>query len=689
MSKHSDLQWSDDFLVLDVGAPLTELQSQLGPGGPRHIVLRRAPDRMYVFLADELKQFLLHHPLVSHGKALEIADVIVLHEDDSSFRMDQSDSLLDTHYSMPRRLLPTRERYVKMDDRSLPTAVGKAALEHTSFQYWFPELLADSARKLEPATKSYGLPKYHAPEITSPAASADGDEGCDPVRYPSVTADRQLTAGQRVVLAVDLLRVPTDEETRSSGVTIEDLPGDWTEVEVTVEVVASAIDFESTTGTVRVRRNDDSVPARFNGVVRTGLAYKQPIKVVALFSYAGRDCGLATRTFRVGQPLAADPSSAPTAPLVVETAANTPDLTVRILCSDRSALGAMFWILSVPRKDDVPGLPDRLSDMVNLGNEPAEFAESLYSAFGAVTVGGHKDLFLGMGEKLWQYAPEVFRRVYWALREARGPGFSIQFVTDEPYIPWELMRPYDESISATASLLALEHPVARWIADYEGALRQRLPRGCVISIVPNYPKKNDELKHAQAEAELLRKDYDAKSVPGTLKGVKDLLRHGLAGETIAVIHFAGHGRFSLKLPDTSSIKLEDGTLVAAAVGTREVKLGEHDGSIVVFNACEVGATAASLGATGGWADVFLRRRFRGFVAPLWPVYDDHAVIVIQELFEAVVRRGKPLGHAMQQIRARHADESPTFLAYLYYGDVLACMPPPESAAGGAGPGAEP
>jgi len=88
----------------------------------------------------------------------------------------------------------------------------------------------------------------------------------------------------------------------------------------------------------------------------------------------------------------------------------------------------------------------------------------------------------------------------------------------------------------------------------------------------------------------------------------------------------------------------------------------------------VGLTGETLGASGGWADVFLKRRFSGFVAPLWPVYDDDAAAVIGEFFAEVVRQHAPVGKVLQGIRARHADRSPTFFAYLYYGDVNAHLP---------------
>ena len=100
-------------------------------------------------------------------------------------------------------------------------------------------------------------------------------------------------------------------------------------------------------------------------------------------------------------------------------------------------------------------------------------------------------------------------------------------------------------------------------------------------------------------------------------------------------------------------------------------LGEINGPLVIFNACEVGATGSVLGTVGGWAEAFLRREFRGFIAPLWPVDDIDASTIMGELFAAVIRDHTTVGEAMRDIRRRHGPASPTYFAYLFYGDVMA------------------
>jgi gamma-glutamylcyclotransferase (GGCT)/AIG2-like uncharacterized protein YtfP len=120
------------------------------------------------------------------------------------------------------------------------------------------------------------------------------------------------------------------------------------------------------------------------------------------------------------------------------------------------------------------------------------------------------------------------------------------------------------------------------------------------------------------------------------------------------------------------VKLEDGTeITPMEVKRQKVTLGARDGTVVFLNACEVGATGSVLGNVGGWADAFLAREFRAFIAPLWAIDEEDAATVTTELMHAIVRQQQPLGAALRDLRAKHGPVSPTFYSYLLYGDVTA------------------
>ena len=315
------------------------------------------------------------------------------------------------------------------------------------------------------------------------------------------------------------------------------------------------------------------------------------------------------------------------------------------------------------------GLPGRLDGSIQLESSAQEYARELFARFAKLTPGDHMGEFEGVGETLWERTPAFFREAYWAARDRLGRGFSIQFISDDPWIPWELMRPVRKG--EAANLLVVDHPVARWIAHYDGDLRNKLPSGRIVTVAPKYRSVADQLPSAQDESKHLVDRFSALRVDGTKSNVRQVLSDGLTNEAVAVIHFAGHGEYGLKFADASRIVLEDGDLSVNEVGNSSVKLGEKDRTLVVFNACEVGAVGSVLSMVGGWAEAFTRRKFSGFLAPLWPVDDDAAVTVISELLDSVWTGKQPVGDSLRAIREKHGARSPTFLSYLFYGDVTA------------------
>ena len=118
--------------------------------------------------------------------------------------------------------------------------------------------------------------------------------------------------------------------------------------------------------------------------------------------------------------------------------------------------------------------------------------------------GQHRERIEGFGSRLWTLAPPMFRAVYWALAD-RHPDrpLTIQFISDEPHLPWELMRPVRDDESEIHPPLALRHAVARWIKRWDGYMRNRLPAGRLVTIAPKYASASRALKRAQIESEKL------------------------------------------------------------------------------------------------------------------------------------------------------------------------------------------
>lgn len=493
----------------------------------------------------------------------------------------------------------------------------------------------------------------------------EGDEGSTPVRYPAIGSETPCVPGQTVVFSVDLRHAP-DDATMGNGMDFSPQMQTWSELPIGVTLVSADIDFsDDGRGTVLVRRNQSSVPARIRGTLKARLKANDIVDVHAQFWDGTRCTGSAVRTFITSS----EHNHLPTrGALSVPLHARKPDLTVFISLFDASAPGKMRWILVTEPFD---GLPAKLSGNIDLGQSPRDEANRLFSEFANLARGEHTSVIEGFGERLWEKSPDEFKKAYWALHEHYGRPLTIQFSSDDPHLPWELMKPTSEEV--THPPLAQYHAVARWIGAYQGLLRNTLPAGDLVIVAPRYKSLATARPKTEDAAAALQRQYGAIEVPGTREALIDLLERP-PDKPVALLYFTGHGKFDEKTPYMSAIKLEDRKqLMASEVRRMAVKLGEKFGTVIFFNSCEVGATAAAFGEVGGWADAFLARRFRAFIAPLWAVDEEDAAIVSEELIAKLVRDRMSIGTALKEIRESHGKTSPTFHSYLVYGDVTACF----------------
>ena len=667
-SPGGSISWSSDFIVVEAELPATTALLAVYGSTSRWVVIRRHGGRhLYVFRDDEVS----NHPALSRWLATHagmadatLADVLDLHEHQESTPTATKVSVCGAAWEPLPQLVgkpnaadagPSATRYVLMDAAGMPREVGVSAAD---------------ARRARPPHRGAGAVREAAAEAAATEAVdiSARDEGRSPIRHPAITPDAPPSPGRPISLSVDLKR-QADPDTEGGAITF-DAPADWTELRVRFQLVCPAIEFERATGEVIVKRNAASLPDVCRGTVRAGLAAGTSIDVTAVFLHDGRFSGTAVRRLVVGE--AAAPPPPPTeGALLVEVGATPPDLTVQILVPDRSLPGRLLWLLQ-PR-ETFDSLPPALEESVDVGRDAAVYVTQLFKKYAQLERGKHQRAIEGFGDDLWRRAPACFRDTYWALWDRLQRPLTIQFVSAEPSIPWEIMRPSRRD--EIHPILARKHPVARWISSYRSYMRHHLPAGGLFMIAPRYKSERLRLKRAEAEVAALA-ELGAKPIPATYEAVLAFLEAASPPEPVALLYFAGHGSFAADAVDASTIKLEDGSLAVTEVDREDIRLGVACRTLVFFNACEVGATGSALGAVGGWADAFLGRRFGGFIAPLWSVDDDDAATVSAELLRGIVQRGEPIGAVLRDVREKYGDVSPTFYSYLYYGDVNARLGSP-------------
>ncbi len=653
-------------------------------GASFQVALKRGPDGLHEGTLRPLPLGLYRIVVKGGPEVVPVANVFAVFPNEEELSKGESGE----GQRRPRAPMPPPTR--------TPPPIGPAALEvflgtlsDPSLEVFLPDL-GHWVEPIDPNKKRLDHPVKKNVVGTK-------DEGVTIVRNPAIKPLGNARPGQMLVLSVDLLLGELDPDTESAGLTVSNLDPNWKELPIKVRLLCSELEFPpgGDTGTVVVKRNAPSTAANLFGTVRPNASGE--LTVVATFEYGGRFCGAARRIIPVepgatGMPgPSASSTSTPPASrgegqasegrsvFAIEAEAQKPHLTVQIHRLEKGNARRLYWMLQVPVECE--GLPSRLSGEMDLGSDPAAFFQSLANAAREQRPGEHYGWFLGLGKLIYERTPATFRETFRALRQQYGKGFPIQFITDDPHIPWELMTPADV---AGAGLLCVEHPVARWYLDYQTSLTTRLPQGDILTIAPDYQFHPHlaPLPEAQEESRQLSKRFGAVRVPGSRKRVLSVLRDGHFN-AVGLLHFAGHGKYSGDPVSPSVLYLEDGPLQTLDVRNPLMSLGRKTRPLVLLNACEVGAATEILGSVGGWAETFVSERFSGFIAPLWPVQDAHARNAVEQLVADLRENHLTVGEALRALREREAEKSPTYLSYVFVGDVMARVSQAAVAAGAA------
>jgi hypothetical protein len=240
--------------------------------------------------------------------------------------------------------------------------------------------------------------------------------------------------------------------------------------------------------------------------------------------------------------------------------------------------------------------------------------------------------------------------------------------SDEPWIPWELVKPYrwndaDDS-EQKAGFLVEQFTLSRWLA-------RPLPEGVEVKqaalVMPNL-----NLIFVQKEKEFfdefsLQEHFDLQGPLQARDEVIDSLRTG----GFQLMHFATHGAFDETNAEQSELSLADGSLTPADLMGGDLRGVRKARPMIFLNACHSGQVALSLTGIGGWADKFFREaKASAFVGTLWEVNDELAAEFARSFYSGLAQ-DLTLGEALRAARLHIRDSqpsNPTWLAYALYGD---------------------
>jgi hypothetical protein len=312
-----------------------------------------------------------------------------------------------------------------------------------------------------------------------------------------------------------------------------------------------------------------------------------------------------------------------------------------------------------------------------------------------------------------QLLPPAVQELSWTLRR-RGVR-TLLVLSDEPYIPWELIKPFRADpltgeIIGEDGFWAESYAMARWLrgrppaprlaiarvlgvaagsgapAPHPNSTRDMVRTGATTTAAatpdssegseaerPGFGRPGD-IAAADEELTILRSLEALGARVDRLPALRGAVRQAFEEGSFDLLHLVSHGSFDdLMRGDASAVYLDDGAFTAAELSPMMAAALRRAAPLVVFNTCHGGRIGYSLTRLGSWGAHLVRLGCGGFISALWPVSDRAALAFARAFYEQLA--GKcPLGEAVRRARLLVRDKypgDPTWLAYSCFADPTA------------------
>lgn len=409
--------------------------------------------------------------------------------------------------------------------------------------------------------------------------------------------------------------------------------------------------------------------------------------LIALFFHNGRPCGSVARTITIEGVITTEVQSRSGQIRTDEGApADLIIVVTRAIIND----GRQFFC--TVRSHRLDKYRSGISEPWNLPQAADEIVLSYMERFTAEAITPSMLLaeLRGAGRQLFDAAPKLFRQALWDLIDAGVELRTIAIVTEEPFIPWELMIPYRtrDGRRQQREALGAEFLVGRWPSPDSISPPPYIDLVDSFVIAPVYaPPLSFAGAEAAMVADCVRGDIIA---PVDFDSITEAFSSG--GRTL--VHFVCHGEDeqtqveAIRGPDNrvrnrvQVIRLEKNQKLNSSqiLGIETLqKVFDEKKPFVFLNACEIGRATPALVGVGGFAKSFIEIGASAVIAPLWAVKDQFAHEVAKTFYARLgAERNTPFAEIIRDLRRRAYEPGQaedTFAAYCFYGDPAACCRP--------------
>ena len=288
---------------------------------------------------------------------------------------------------------------------------------------------------------------------------------------------------------------------------------------------------------------------------------------------------------------------------------------------------------------------------------------------------------VGGGKELFDSLPTRCKQMFLKLADEHKQHATMLIVSQEPYIPWELMIPnrHPPDGNLEVQSLGATYSIGRWVLNDE-----YFPPPTKIIIKNSYV-----IAPVYVGAKALDAASDeAKFVCENFFGVKIEPADPLTLEATVMegnrnlLHFACHGASNVGGIGQQVLELQDGASIDSTIvnGMPGLVSGVGKGKPLVFlNACTVGQPVLAFSGVGGFANTFLGLGASAVIAPLWNVDDGIAKEIAVDFYRTLKDDpNRHLADIIRDIRSRAYQTGTTrgrdtYAAYCFYGDPSAVI----------------